>query len=217
MQYLLEDNIIYYHVFYGKSKKITLEISPEGLITIRAPKNTTEELIQQFILTKKKELLNYLHRIENRTYISSKKEYTEEEAYLYLGKVYRLAEILSPLPDSEELILKELKRFYSQKTKTVVKERVEYFEKLIGVKSKSITIVDSAKSWGTCNSLRELTFNYRLSMAPLPVIDSIVIHELCHLLHLNHDRSFWRKVGTYDPKYQEHHAYLDRFGLYMTV
>ncbi|MGL4343625.1 MAG: YgjP-like metallopeptidase domain-containing protein, partial [Cellulosilyticaceae bacterium] len=44
-----------------------------------------------------------------------------------------------------------------------------------------------------------------------------VVHELCHLLHLNHDRSFWRKVGTFDPHFKDHEAYLARFGGVMTI
>ena len=80
-----------------------------------------------------------------------------------------------------------------------------------------MTIVDSHNAWGTCNSLKELTFNYRLSMSPLPVIDYVVVHELCHILHMNHDRSFWRKVGTFDPDYKNHEAYLTRFGGVMTL
>ncbi|MDD5934617.1 MAG: M48 family metallopeptidase [Clostridiales bacterium] len=87
----------------------------------------------------------------------------------------------------------------------------------MNVQSKSTTIVDSPKTWGTCNNRKELTFNYRLSMAPIPVIDSVVIHELCHIFHLNHDRSFWRKVGSYDEHYKEHEDYLNRLGFFMTI
>ncbi len=61
---------------------------------------------------------------------------------------------------------------------------------------------------GTCNSKRELTFNWKLAMAPLDVIDYIVIHEMCHMVHMNHDRSFWRLVGKYMPNYDEKQAWL---------
>ena len=54
-------------------------------------------------------------------------------------------------------------------------------------------------------------------MALPQVIDYVVIHELCHILHMNHDRSFWRKVGMFDPNYKQHQAYLEKFGVVMTV
>jgi predicted metal-dependent hydrolase len=217
MQYQLDDKTIYYNVSYVKSQKLTMDISPEGFITIRVPKNTEESIIINFLQSKKKEILKVLNRIENRTTISRTKEYHEEETFLYQGKVYKLSQLITPMPEDEQQIQLELKRFYTQETRKIIKERVGYYEKQIGVKAKSVTIVDSAKTWGTCNNNRDLTFNYRLSMAPIPVVDSIVIHELCHILHLNHDRSFWRKVGTYDANYKEHHGYLDRFGFYMTI
>ena len=110
-----------------------------------------------------------------------------------------------------------LKKFYTTQTKEIVKKRVKHYEKIIGVKAKSITVLDSPKTWGTCNSYKELTFNYKLSMAPLPVIDYVVIHELCHILHLNHDRSFWRKVGAFDPDFKKHEDYLSRFSSVMTI
>ena len=134
-----------------------------------------------------------------------------------MGKVCKLRDLLPEPPDTEEEIQSELKRLYTKKTKKIIRERVGYYEKIIGVKAAGITIVDTNQAWGTCNSRRELTFNYRLSMAPLATIDSVVIHELCHILHLNHDRSFWRKVGSYDPNYEKNHAYLDRLGFVMTV
>lgn len=217
MQYQLEDQTIYYNVSYVRSQKLTMEISQEGFLTIRVPKHTSEESIHKFIQSNKKSILSFLRRLEQRVTIQSKKEYKEEEIFLYLGKACSLSQLISPLPEEEEMIGKELKRFYTQESKKIIRKRVDHYERIIGVKSKSITIVDSAKTWGTCNHNRELTFNYRLSMVPLPVIDSIVIHELCHILHLNHDRSFWRKVGMYDSNYKEHHSYLDRFGMVMTI
>jgi hypothetical protein len=54
-------------------------------------------------------------------------------------------------------------------------------------------------------------------MAPVEVIDYVIIHELCHLLHMNHDRSFWRKVGSLMPDYKEKEEYLARYGRAMTL
>lgn len=217
MQFILEDKEIYCDVAYTKGTKLSMEISPEGLVSLRVPKKTTQEEIQKFLYSNRKQILRVYHRLDNQVYISHKKEYVESENFLYLGKVYTIAQLLNIAIESEEQIQAELKRFYTKETKKIIKERVSYFESLMNVRSKSITIVDNPKAWGTCNNNRELTFNYRLSMAPLPVIDSVVIHELCHIFHLNHDRSFWRKVGSYDANYKAHQDYLDRLGFFMTI
>lgn len=217
MQIVFNETTIYYNVQYSKRKQITMDITPEGLITVKAPTKTTEAELNAFMESNKKMLLALQERLENRKYISSKKSYEETENFLYLGKACTLSELLDEVPETEEEIQLQLKKFYTKKTKQFVKKRVSYYESIIGVKAKGITVVDSPKTWGTCNSLKELTFNYKLSMAPLSVIDYVVIHELCHILHMNHDRSFWRKVGMYDSSYKEKQDYLARFGGFMTI
>lgn len=217
MEITIDNKTIYFQVQYAKRKKTTLEITPEGLITVKAPKHTEEQEILKFVQSHAKTLLAHQAQLVNRKYISNKKSYNEDENFLYLGKVVTLNDILEVIPETEEEIQAELKKFYTNKTKKIVKERVQHYEKIIGVNAKGITVVDSTKTWGTCNSLKQLTFNYRLSMAPMSSIDYVVIHELCHILHLNHDRSFWRKVGMYDPDFKKHQEYLDRFGFFMTI
>lgn len=217
MQIKIEDKIITFEVQFSKRKSLYLDISNKGYMTLKAPAKTSESDILAFMRENKDQLLKVQSQLENRQYISSQKNYHEEELFLYLGKAYKLSQILNPLPQNEAQALQQLQRFYLSETKRIVKKRVKHFEKIIGVSAKSVTIVDSPKTWGTCNSKRELTFNYKLCMAPEPVIDYVIIHELCHILHLNHDRSFWRKVGTYDPNYKQNQAYLGRFGAVMTI
>lgn len=217
MEYHIDDTTITFQVQYTKRSQFALDISLEGHITVKAPKAATEAELYQFIEKHKKPLTKLQKQLDNPVYVSRTKNYHEEENFLLFGKVCKLRDLLPEPPESEEEIQLALKKLYTQKTKKIIKERVAYYEKIIGVKSTSITIVDSSKTWGTCNSKKELTFNYRLSMAPLPTIDSVVIHELCHILHMNHDRSFWRKVGSFDPNYEKNHAYLDRLGFVMTV
>lgn len=217
MQITIENTEVVFQVQYSNRKKMALEINPEGHITIKAPSKTTQKEIEAFLIQNKKPILQVLTRLENRQYISSKKTYHDEENFLYMGKLCKLEEILEEIPEDKEQVATALKRFYTKKTKQLISKRVKYYEKIIGVHAKSFTIVDTTGTWGTCNSLKELTFNYRLSMAPLSSIDYVVIHELCHIMHMNHDRSFWRKVGTYDKNYKDHESFLNKFGIVMTI
>lgn len=217
MQLMINDQEIIFNTQYGKRKKMVLEISPEGHITVKAPSKTPESEVFAFVKTHAAAIFAFKEKLENRKYVFRQKNYTEDETFLFQGKAYALSELLETIPETEEGIQLLLKKFYTTHTKKIIKERVKHFEKVIGVKAKAITIVDSPRSWGTCNSSKELTFNYRLSMAPLPVIDYVVIHELCHILHLNHDRSFWRKVGSFDPYFKEHQDYLAHFSSVMTI
>lgn len=217
MDIMLQDQLISFQVYYGKRKKIALEMTPEGLIIVKAPSKTTQIEILDFVTANSKLILDYKKQLENRVYISRHKNYDTTENFLYLGKAHSLDSLLPIIPETEESIQVLLQKFYTTETKKIIKNRIKHFEKIINVKAKNITIVDSSRTWGTCNNFKELTFNYKLSMAPLPVIDYVIIHELCHILHLNHDRSFWRKVGAFDPNYKEHQDYLARFGGVMTI
>ncbi len=217
MEIILNDKTIHFHIQYTKTSKFSLDFSPEGLITLKAPKKSTQEEINAFMKSNSKAILKFEDRMSNRTYLSNVKTYESNENFLFLGKVHKLSDLLSEVPMTEEGVQESLKKFYTLKTKEIITERLTLYEPLIQVKAKGFTIVDSPSTWGTCNSKKQLTFNYKLSMARLSAIDYVVIHELCHIIHLNHDRSFWRKVGTYDKDFKLHQEYLARFGAFMTI
>ncbi len=217
MQITIQDKEITFDVQYGKRKKMVLDVTPEGHITLKVPPKTTHDEIEGFMQSQAKQLLQIQQQIENTVYLSNEKSYHEEELFLYLGKAYSLAQLLQEIPNSDTEIQQALQKFYISQTKKIIKKRIIHFEKVIGVKAKSVTIVDSPKTWGTCDSKKQLTFNYKLSMAPIEVIDYVIIHELCHIFHMNHDRSFWRKVGTYDVNFKKHQDYLARVGGVMTI
>ena len=217
MQITIKNKSIIFDIQYGKRKNMVLDITPEGHITLKVPQKTSEQAIHEFMNSNANLLLKVQEKIENRKYISNEKSYDKEEIFLYLGKGYHLNQLIPEIPESEKEIQKQLQQFYTTQTKKIIKKRVQHFEKIIGVKAKNVTVVDSPKTWGTCDSNKQLTFNYKLSMAPIEVIDYVVIHELCHIFHMNHDRSFWRKVGMYDVNFKQHQDYLSRFGIVMTI
>ena len=71
-----------------------------------------------------------------------------------------------------------------------------------------ISIRDNRSSWGSCSSQGNIAFSWRLIMAPEPVINYIVAHEVAHLVYLNHSKDFWNTVGTLDANYQESKNWL---------
>jgi predicted metal-dependent hydrolase len=137
--------------------------------------------------------------------------------FLYLGKEYYLHELIDTGELSEEELKRNLKKFYISSCKKIVGERISKFQIQLRVKPKTIEVVESRTRWGSCNSNKKLTFNYRLAMAPLEVIDYVIIHELCHLIHMNHDRSFWRRVGSIMPDYKVKQEFLARHGHSMSL
>lgn len=140
-----------------------------------------------------------------------------KEKLLYMGKEYLIEELIKVNDIEEEVAEKLLKKFYITSCKKVIAERINIYQKQLRVKPKTIEVVESKKQWGSCNSKRELTINYRLVMAPIEIIDYVVVHELCHLLHMNHDRSFWRLVGSVLPDYKKRQEFLNLYGCAFTL
>ncbi|WP_339317537.1 SprT family zinc-dependent metalloprotease [Paenibacillus sp. FSL R10-2734] len=212
-----DNQVIEFNVQYGNGKKISIHIDSSGRITLKVPKKTSEETIKEVALRNGKLIVEKLQKIEAARETPKLKEYEDEGKFLHLGKYYSLQELIETGDLNEEELKLKLKKFYFASCKKIVGERINKYQTQLRVKPKTIEIVESRTKWGSCSSDKKLTFNYRLAMAPVEVIDYVIIHELCHLLHMNHDRSFWRKVGSLMPDYKEKEAYLARYGRAMTL
>ena len=217
MKIEFENKTIEFNVQYGNRKKISIHIDSFGLITVKAPKDTSEEIIISAVESHGKWILEKFHEIGRAREAPKAREYQDEGKFLYLGKEYFLHELIDTSELNEEELKRNLKKFYFTSCKKIVGERIKIYQKQLKVKPKTIEIVESKTKWGSCSSDKKLTFNYRLAMAPIEVIDYVIIHELCHLLHMNHDRSFWRRVGSIMPDYKEKEEFLARHGHSMSL
>ncbi len=144
----------------------------------------------------------------------------EQQSIMYLGKKWPIKATINPDAKKITCVLKEdfilleskeagqvdytnaLITFYKKLAKKHIENRLRYYQPMIGKKYKSVTIESIETRWGSCNSKGELTFHWKLMVFPEKAIDYVVIHELCHLMHMNHDRSFWRLVGKLCPEYK---------------
>jgi hypothetical protein len=82
----------------------------------------------------------------------------------------------------------------------------------LGVEPKRIQIRDQRSRWGSCSTTGTLSFNWRLVLAPVEVLDYVVVHELCHMREANHSRRFWKLVETRRPDWRAHKSWLDEHG-----
>jgi predicted metal-dependent hydrolase len=102
--------------------------------------------------------------------------------------------------------------WYRAQARAVLNERAALLSTRYGLRYERIAIRDQQSRWGSCSSGRNLNFNYRLMLAPTPVVDYVITHELCHLVHMNHSPAFWRLVAEYEPQYKSHRQWLREFG-----
>lgn len=218
MKIELDNTTIDVNVQYAIRKKLYVHIDDTGFITVKAPNGTSQEQIIQAVQQHSKAILDKLNAITKaRQPIPKVREYEDEGKFLHLGKYYFLHELIETNGLTQEELKINLKKFYFTSCKRVVVERIKTYQTQLKVKPKMIEIDESRTKWGSCSSDKKLTFNYRLAMAPVDVIDYVIVHELCHLLHMNHDRSFWRRVGSIMPDFKEKEAFLARYGQAMTL
>ena len=106
---------------------------------------------------------------------------------------------------------------YRNAAKEYFTKRVEHYIKLTGGTYTRITIRDQKTRWGSRSSSGTLSFNYRLMYAPLKVLDYVVVHELCHITHMNHSKDFWNMVASILPDYKESRNWLKEHGRELNI
>ena len=122
------------------------------------------------------------------------------------------------LYDNQPLTVAELRRLqalenrYRNAAREVFTNRVEYYHRFTGGHYTSITIRDQKTRWGSCSQTGNLNFNFRLILAPLEVLDYVVVHELCHRRQMNHSTQFWQEVAQVLPDYRKRKAWLTENG-----
>ncbi len=92
-------------------------------------------------------------------------------------------------------------QLHKEAARKIIFERICYYAPLCGVQYKRVAIRNQRRRWGSCSSLGNLNFNYRLAFLPQPLCDYVVVHELCHLKELNHGPNFWAAVEAVLPNY----------------
>ncbi|MFE8700728.1 M48 family metallopeptidase [Cytobacillus sp. FJAT-54145] len=229
------DETISFEIKYKNRTSIGIYIDGYGNVEVQAPKGTPDERIIQVLEDKWSWIQENLKEMKGRLRGPQKKTYNHGESFLYLGNTFPIEVLQDSQIEQDYVVFEEkelhiyvkefddekikqaLRRFYYQQCKTLVEKSIRKYQGNFKVKPRSIRISDSKTTWGTCDSNFQLTFNWRLAMAPLDVIEYVVVHEMCHMVHLNHDRSFWRLVGKMMPDYKRQENWLAMSSWKMTV
>lgn len=133
-------------------------------------------------------------------FIASHRSWLDKHLEKHLTKISE-AENQGALTDED------IKRLVAA-AKKVIPERVKYYAEKADLTYGRIFIRSQSTRWGSCSSKGNLNFNCLLMLAPLSVIDSVVVHELCHLKEMNHSDRFYREVIKLYPDYYEQHKWL---------
>jgi predicted metal-dependent hydrolase len=209
-----------FNLIRSRRKTIAVEIAKEGGVLVRAP-----------LKLARLEVLAFVH--QNRAWIARKlaharvlqeerapKRFREGETFPFLGEQHRLRFV-----DGGEYLRKEngefllgadlstragdlFRTWYRARAREFLEDRVALFTLQMGLTCRSVRITDAKERWGSCNAAGTLNFAWRLVMAPPPVIDYVIVHELAHLVEMNHTWRFWEQVGRVLPDYAKRRKWL---------
>ncbi len=216
-------------IIRSKRKTIALQITDDATLIVRAPFGIDEKKIWEVIKKHSDWIEKKKKEIEARDPKVLKKEFVNGEGFLYLGKYYKLyivdnQDIPLKLEDGFYLSRSFLDKarevfidWYKKEAFDIISERVKWYAQKSNLKHNKINITSAQKRWGSCSSNGNLNFSYRLIMAPIPVIDYVVVHELAHLEERNHGKNFWIKVKMLMPDYKKREEWIKENGYMLNL
>ena len=173
-----------YIIKKSRRTTISVQITPDQKLLVKAPAYTSIKEVEEFLREKRDWIIKQI----NRTKVTSQQ-----------------AAQMGILSDKE---IRKLKR----DAKKIIPERVEYYAKLSGITYNRIFIRLQKSRWGSCSVEGNLNFNALLAFMPLEVLDSVVVHELCHRRHMDHSKAFYDEVLKIFPDYKKWDKWLKQNG-----
>lgn len=173
-------------VIRSRRKTVAIQVNEDLSITVKVPLFATKRDIEKILREKESWILKHQEEVARK-----KAEYEAKG---------------EPKLSNEEI------RNLAKKALEYIPERVAYFAPIVGVKYGRITIRNQRTRWGSCSSKGNLNFNCLLMLAPLEVIDYVVVHELCHRKEMNHSKAFWNEVAKILPDYKSSVKWLKEEG-----
>jgi len=216
-------------IIRSRRKTIAIHITEKVEVEVRAPLNFTDETIHKFVEKHKKWIENTKEKIRRRNESFQPKKFLAGEQFLYLGKNYSLSILETnafALRFENGFFLAEKHRksakqlfiaLYKQMAHRIISQRTADFAQRLGLKYRKISITKAEKRWGSCSTKRNLNFSWRLILAPLPIVDYVIIHELIHLIEHNHSANFWKLVGKALPDFKERQLWLKENGFKLNI
>ena len=201
----------------AKRRTVSLQVKL-GQVRVLAPVGISNNDIHNLVVQKSAWLLRKIN--EQNSYVKpSSLNFVDGDSLYYLGKLYQLQIIKVSLEENVIQVLCEgsraeikslLQSFYITKANAILPQRLDMAQKLTHLTASQLKIRFYKTRWGSCDSKRRVNLNWLLIMAPLEVIDYVIVHELCHIKHLNHSPQYWHLVSQFVPHYKQLKTWLSK-------
>ena len=163
---------------------MSIQVADDKKIIVKVPLGTPTFMAENFIREKKDWITKQLEKVEKQS---------------------KLADSMGPLTEED---IRQIKK----KARVIIPQRVEYYAKMAGISYNRIFIRLQKSRWGSCSVDGNLNFNCLLVLMPPEILDSVVVHELCHRRHMNHSKEFYDEVLRIFPDYKRCNKWLKQNG-----
>jgi predicted metal-dependent hydrolase len=201
-------------------------------LQVRVPEHVGDERVAAFLQRKRPWIRSKVAEIRLLP-PHRNKELVSGESFPYLGRHYRikiqeghqvgvclsggyLKATIRPTEQGEQRearIQQYLQNWYRLRALERLQDKTNRYSEQIGVSPAGISVRNFKSRWGSCDKKGEVVFNWNIIKAPHSIVDYVVIHELCHLIHPNHSKDFWQLVGRFDTDYLGHRQWLKEQGV----
>jgi predicted metal-dependent hydrolase len=210
----------------SRAKLIWLDIKRQSGLTVTIPHNYSVCDLPDYLNSNSQWILRNFSKYCNDVSASPVNTVRPSHTISYLGKSLKVTQnrtgfglnavkleqnklIVSLNSSGGNLSSQELEHWLKIQAARMINKKVEEFSQQMRLLYNRVVIRDQKSRWGSCSCLKNLNFNWRLIMAPEPVLDYVIIHELCHLKEMSHSKSFWDLVARYCPQWRKHRSWLD--------
>jgi predicted metal-dependent hydrolase len=222
---LADKHITYTLKRSSKRRSIGLRIDDRGL-TVSMPLRASEKWLHSVLQDKAGWVVDKLDNWQSKK--APLQRWEEGEPILFRGETFTLrvvsglmratpqlteSELTIPVYDTtnQGVVNKKILHWYKREAERVFNECVEHFAPLMHVTPKEIRLTSARTQWGSCTAQGVVRLNWQLVTMPLHLIDYVVVHELAHLVEMNHSPAFWRVVEGACPEYAKCRAELRRW------
>ena len=205
----------------SRAKRLSLRIDEkQHLPVLTIPKRCSQKKVKEFLDTNHDWIVNMMGRLPQAS------KFSDGEKISFFGQEYTISHspqnhltefadnILSVSGDIE-FIHRRVTDYLKSQSLKILSDMTVKTASLLDKKVKSITIKDTRSRWGSCSTSGHITYNWRICMAPLEVINYLVCHEVSHLKHPDHSPEFWACVSSLCPQYKETRHWLKTHGKYL--
>ncbi len=208
----------------NRRKTVGIYIDPERGVIIHSPRFLKVNKIKEIVRKRARWIVEKQELVKNYGHVCSVREFVSGEAFPYLGKQYRLKVIKSGTEKGEKCKLingrflveinrdlngdsvkrnvkEALMEWYLAHAEEKIPERVKVYARHIGKWPERVEIKNHKRRWGSCSHNGIVRLNWKIVIAPVTILDYVIVHELCHLIHQHHSPQFWQKVQAIIPDY----------------